>query len=68
MESLSSSSVFSAPLWFVKKSDHLQNLQRAITLFLCVLCGLLKRAIACKISSVQLLPFFLCVLCASVVR
>ncbi|MBD2725219.1 hypothetical protein H6G96_02480 [Nostoc sp. FACHB-892] len=42
----SSDSVFSAPLWFVKKSDRLQNLQRAIALFfLCVLCGSLKRAI-----------------------
>ncbi|MHC5736716.1 hypothetical protein [Nostoc sp.] len=48
VRSPSSSSVFSAPLWFVKKSDRLQNLHRAIALFfLCVLCawsGSLKRA------------------------
>ncbi|MEH2434220.1 MAG: hypothetical protein V7K25_08190 [Nostoc sp.] len=40
----------SAPLWFVKKSDRLQNLHRAIAplLTLCTLrlCGSLKRAIA----------------------
>ncbi|MEH2389141.1 MAG: hypothetical protein V7K14_25890 [Nostoc sp.] len=56
MRSLSFSSGFSAPLWFVKKSDRLQNLQCAIALFF--LCGSFKKAIACKIFSVRSLTFY----------
>ncbi|MGJ5633470.1 hypothetical protein [Nostoc sp. CALU 1950] len=51
------SSVFFAPLWFVKKSDRLQNLQCAIALFfLCVLCASVvrkkKRSLKCWVSNI----------------
>ncbi|MDZ8080532.1 MAG: hypothetical protein RMX35_15875 [Nostoc sp. DcaGUA01] len=51
-----SPSPYSASLWFVKKSDRLQNLYSAIALFFPLyplrLCGSLKRAIAYKTSTV----------------
>ncbi|MHC5674318.1 hypothetical protein [Nostoc sp.] len=43
--SLSSDCVFSAPLWFVKKSDRLQNFHCAIALFFLCAFALDRKAI-----------------------